>query len=58
MVSPDIKQFDTLVVGGGIAGLQAALDLGDQGYTVAVVEKDVASFQDGGVALAAPQGKG
>ncbi|WP_300457511.1 CoB--CoM heterodisulfide reductase iron-sulfur subunit A family protein [Desulfobacula sp.] len=40
MVSPDIKKFDTLVVGGGIAGLQAALDLGDQGYTVAVVEKD------------------
>ncbi|MFO7749716.1 MAG: FAD-dependent oxidoreductase [Desulfobacteraceae bacterium] len=34
------KQFDTLVVGGGIAGLQSALDLADQGYTVAVVEKD------------------
>jgi heterodisulfide reductase subunit A len=32
--------FDALVVGGGIAGLQAALDLGDQGYKVAVVEKD------------------
>jgi hypothetical protein len=28
------------VVGGGIAGLQTALDLGDQGYKVAVVEKD------------------
>jgi heterodisulfide reductase subunit A len=27
-------------VGGGIGGLQAALDLGDQGYKVAVVEKD------------------
>lgn len=35
-----IKQFDTLVVGGGIAGLQTALDLGDQGYRVAVLEKD------------------
>ena len=34
------KTFDTLVVGGGIAGLQSALDLGDQGYTVAVLEKD------------------
>ena len=33
-------QFDTIVIGGGIAGLQSALDLGDQGYKVAVVEKD------------------
>ncbi len=32
--------FDVLVVGGGIAGLQTALDLGDQDYKVAVVEKD------------------
>ncbi|MBT5973554.1 FAD-dependent oxidoreductase [Desulfobacula sp.] len=40
MVSTHIKNFDTLVVGGGIAGLQTALDLGDQGYRVAVVEKD------------------
>ncbi|MCK5837468.1 MAG: CoB--CoM heterodisulfide reductase iron-sulfur subunit A family protein, partial [Desulfobacula sp.] len=40
MVPTDIKNFDTLVVGGGIAGLQTALDLGDQGYRVAVLEKD------------------
>ncbi|WP_299983444.1 CoB--CoM heterodisulfide reductase iron-sulfur subunit A family protein [Desulfobacula sp.] len=40
MVPTNIKNFDTLVVGGGIAGLQAALDLGDQGYKVAIVEKD------------------
>lgn len=32
--------FDALVVGGGIAGLQAALDLADQDYRVAIVEKD------------------
>jgi heterodisulfide reductase subunit A len=32
--------FDALVVGGGIAGLQSALDLADQGFTVAVLEKD------------------
>lgn len=32
-------EFDTLVVGGGIAGLQAALDLADQGFQVAVVER-------------------
>jgi heterodisulfide reductase subunit A len=32
--------FDALVVGGGIAGLQAALDLAEQDYRVAVVEKD------------------
>lgn len=30
---------DTLVVGGGIAGMQASLDLADQGYQVAVVER-------------------
>ncbi len=33
-------KFDALVVGGGIAGLQAALDLADQSFQVAVVEKD------------------
>jgi heterodisulfide reductase subunit A len=30
---------DTLVIGGGIAGMQASLDLADQGYQVALVEK-------------------
>jgi len=30
----------TLVVGGGIAGIQAALDLADTGYEVALVEKN------------------
>ena len=34
------RNFDALVIGGGIAGLQAALDLGDQGFTVAVIERD------------------
>jgi heterodisulfide reductase subunit A len=33
-------QVDALVVGGGIAGMQSALDLADQGYQVALVEKD------------------
>jgi heterodisulfide reductase subunit A len=32
-------RVDTLVVGGGIAGMQSALDLADQGYQVALVEK-------------------
>lgn len=31
---------DVLVVGGGIAGMQSALDLADQGYRVALVEKE------------------
>jgi heterodisulfide reductase subunit A len=29
-----------MVVGGGIAGMQAALDLADSGYYVYLVEKD------------------
>jgi heterodisulfide reductase subunit A2 len=33
-------RVDALVVGAGIAGLQAALDLADQGFSVAVVERD------------------
>jgi heterodisulfide reductase subunit A len=33
-------RVDSLVVGGGIAGMQAALDLADQGYRVALVEKE------------------
>lgn len=33
-------KVDTLVIGGGIAGLQTALDLGDQGFKVAIIEKD------------------
>ena len=40
MGSVETMSFDALVVGGGIAGLQAALDLADQDYKVAVVEKD------------------
>src|SRR6056297_2628686 len=31
---------DIMVVGGGIAGMQAALDLGDAGHKVYLVEKD------------------
>jgi heterodisulfide reductase subunit A len=32
-------RLDALVVGGGISGMQVSLDLGDQGYKVALVEK-------------------
>jgi heterodisulfide reductase subunit A len=39
MTSKNLK-VDALVVGGGIAGMQSALDLADQGYKVALVEKD------------------
>ncbi len=33
-------RVDALVVGGGIAGMQASLDLADQGYQVALVERE------------------
>ncbi len=36
---PNLK-FDALVLGGGIAGLEAALNLAEQDFSVAVVEKD------------------
>lgn len=32
--------YDALVLGGGIAGLEAALNLADQDFSVAIVEKD------------------
>jgi heterodisulfide reductase subunit A len=40
MDSTRVLEFDALVVGGGIAGLQSALDLADQGFQVAIVDKD------------------
>jgi heterodisulfide reductase subunit A len=36
----DKIHVDALVVGGGITGMQAALDLADQGFQVALVEKE------------------
>jgi heterodisulfide reductase subunit A len=38
-VSTIPSETDALVIGGGIAGLQAALDLAEQGYRVTVVER-------------------
>jgi heterodisulfide reductase subunit A len=40
METTQTVEFDALVVGGGIAGLQSALDLAEQDYRVAIVEKD------------------
>jgi heterodisulfide reductase subunit A len=39
-MTTDKLHVDALVVGGGIAGMQASLDLADQGYRVALVEKE------------------
>jgi len=39
-VTSQAIKVDALVVGAGISGLQSALDLADQGYQVAVVEKE------------------
>ncbi len=36
----DKLQVDSLVIGGGISGMQSALDLADQGYRVVLVEKN------------------
>jgi heterodisulfide reductase subunit A len=40
MDSPTSSRYDALVLGGGIAGLEAALSLADQDFSVALVEKD------------------
>jgi len=37
---PENVHVDALVVGGGIAGMQSALDLANQGYQVALVERE------------------
>lgn len=42
-------QVDVLVIGGGISGMQTALDLADQGYQVALVEKEASI---GGIMIA------
>ncbi|MFC1493992.1 FAD-dependent oxidoreductase [Thermodesulfobacteriota bacterium] len=40
-MSSDISdRYDVIILGGGIAGMQSALDLADQDYRVAVIEKD------------------
>jgi heterodisulfide reductase subunit A-like polyferredoxin len=36
---PEVVQGAVMVVGGGIAGMQSALDLADSGYYVHLVEK-------------------
>src|SRR5512145_331135 len=39
-VMGDIRdRYDALVIGGGIAGMQAALDLGEQGFEVLLAER-------------------
>ena len=40
MTTQEYPRFDTLVLGAGIAGLQTALDLAEQGFRVAIVERD------------------
>jgi heterodisulfide reductase subunit A len=40
MATPKKLSFDALVLGGGIAGLEAALNLAEQDFSVVVVEQD------------------
>jgi len=35
----DLKEFDTVIVGGGISGIKSALDLADIGYRVGLIER-------------------
>ena len=39
MTEPEVRYGDVMVVGGGISGIQAALDLATSGYKVYLVEK-------------------
>jgi heterodisulfide reductase subunit A-like polyferredoxin len=41
-IMPDKPMGSVMVVGGGIAGMQASLDLADSGYLVHLVEKSSA----------------
>lgn len=34
------ESYDVVIIGGGIAGMQASLDLADQGFKVAIMESD------------------
>ena len=36
----DVFQFDVLVIGGGIAGVESSLKLADMGHKVLIVEKE------------------
>ncbi|MDQ1324574.1 MAG: heterodisulfide reductase subunit, partial [Chloroflexota bacterium] len=38
--APSATDYDVLVVGAGIGGMESALKLGDMGYKVLLVEKD------------------
>ena len=38
--APAATDYDVLVVGAGIGGMESALKLGDMGYKVLLVEKD------------------
>jgi heterodisulfide reductase subunit A2 len=40
MTSNVSEFYDVMVLGGGIAGMQASLDLADQGFKVAIMERD------------------
>jgi heterodisulfide reductase subunit A2 len=40
MTSNIFESYDAVVLGGGIAGMQASLDLADQGFKVAIMERD------------------
>jgi heterodisulfide reductase subunit A len=42
LTNPDSVVGSVLIAGGGITGMQAALDLADSGYKVYVVEKNPA----------------
>jgi len=45
-----VEKTNVLVIGGGVAGIQAALDLADTGYKVYLVEKSPKHRRENGSA--------
>ena len=41
-----MKEFDVVIIGGGLSGSSTALNLSKKGYSVLIIEKEKENFQD------------